>query len=280
MKPIAAWTLLGAVVAVAAAATLPRWVHGLGVPTWHHNASLLATIVVYAIAATATRGTPRRHQALGVAFWTTLALLSGFLILYLKPELKATDHKDWAKFWHVAWSWLALWYALGHTWLNRTGLSRALRRLGRRSVRAAAYVVPLLLIIIAIPLTWSDRGAHALQEPEYIPLTLWTWLGFVAGPYAAWWFGRAADVSWLGRVHIQNLVTNWLIPMTLAANISGIPILYFGTKDTDLKYVAKYWHTWPSIAMAVLLFAHTVQFWPAMVGHWRRRAAARMSSAA
>lgn len=51
-------------------------------------------------------------------------------------------------------------------------------------------------------------------------------------------------------------------------NLWGFPILWFGTKDTSLKFVAKYWHAWPSIAMAILVFAHTIPWWVRVRPHW------------
>lgn len=264
------WLWLGAGALGGAAVTVPGNLPGLGVPTWHHNLSLVATLAGFTLGLWVARADPRRHLALGVALWTTLALVSGFVLLWMKQDLKAWDLKDWAKFWHVAWSWLALWAFLGHTWVNRVGLMRSLRVVTRRAAGTAAYWGPLVLVVVAVPLTWSRWGADALQDPQYIPLTLWTALAFVAVPYGLWLSGRVASVAWLARPPVQNFVSAWLLPMTVLANVSGFPILWFGTKDTSLKYVAKYWHTWPSIAMAVLIFAHTLHFWIGMRSHWRR----------
>ncbi len=239
----------------------------LGIPAWHHVASLVATLglVAFALWRDSDR---RRHAANGTALWTTLALVTGFLILYLKPELKATGYKDWAKWWHVTWSWLALWYTGAHTWVNRHGLLRAWRNL-RRGARRFAYDGLLVVIIVLIPITWSAWGAATIRDGNYIPLTLWTWLAFLVPAYAAWIYIRARRPEWGRRGPTQYFVDAWLIPATLLANLSGIPILFFGTKDTSLKYVAKYWHTAPSIAMAILVFAHTVQFWPGVIRHYR-----------
>ncbi len=258
----------------AAAATIPPVWPGLGEPVAHHNWSMAVTLVLFSMGAYAGRMDARRHMALSVALWTVLAIVSGFLILYLKADLKATGYKDWAKFWHIVWSWLALWAFAGHTWINRHGLMRSLRGLHARIGRALGFSGVLVLILVAVPLTWSAWGASVLQEPEYIPLTLWTWLAFVAASYAAWlvYMVRRRNLpETLRRPAVQRFVDGWLLPITILANVSGFPLLWFNTKETSLKYVAKYWHTWPSIAMAILVFAHTVQFWPGMVAHWRRR---------
>lgn len=246
----------------------------LGVPTWHHNASLAATLLVSAVL-WRRMTTDRRFLGVGVLVTTVLALASAFLILYLKQDLKAWQLKDWAKFWHVAWSWFALAFFAGHTWVNRHGFVRSWRRLG--AGRSGVLFHGLLgLIVAAIPLTWSPWGAKVFTDPIYVPLTLYTWLVFLAPTYAAWLgvtlsLRRGRRPQW-SRPGTQAFTDTWLVNMTLLANVSGFPILYFGTKDTALKYVAKYWHTWPSIAMAILVFAHTLQFLPGLARHLRRPA--------
>lgn len=248
----------------------------LGAPTWHHNASLLAAVLMTAVF-WRRMTTDRRFLGLGVLVTTILALASAFLILYLKQDLKDALLKDWAKFWHVAWSWFALAFFLGHTWVNRVGWLRAMHRVGSGLRGAAWFWLPNLAWLIAIPLTWSDWGARTFTDPRYIPMTLWTWLAFLVPIYGAWLISvlpanRRQRRTWSARPNTQNLVGAWLIPMTVLANVSGLPILYFATKDTSLKYVAKYWHTWPSIAMAILVFAHTIQFWPAVRNYSQRNA--------
>ncbi len=213
----------------------------------------------------------RRFAAIDVGFWTLLALVSGFLILYTKPTLKATGWKDWAKFWHVAWSWWSLWAAGAHTWINRHGALRALRHWQTRAL-AWRYNGTLLLVLLAIPLTWSSWGARNIVEANYIALTLWTALVVVGVSYATWWYYVArrqagAVPAMFKRPAVQRFVDVYLMPATILANLSGIPLLWFGTKHTSLKYVAKYWHTWPSIIMAVLVFAHMIQFWPGIKRH-------------
>jgi len=250
------------------------WTPGLGVPTWHHNAAL-AVSLAFAAAFWRRMTTDRRFLGLGVMVTTILAVASAFLLLYLKQDLKDSGLKDWAKFWHVAWSWFALWFFLGHTWVNRRPFVRAVRRVGAGLRGLATYWLPHLLVLAAIPLTWAAWGAREFTDPRYIPMTLWTWMLFLAPSYLVWLWAalrirRQRRPTWATRPAAGAFVDAWLVPMTFWANVTGFPILYFGTKDTALKYVAKYWHTWPSIAMAILVFAHTVQFWPGV----RRYAAA------
>lgn len=267
-----AWALVGGQ-AVALVATLPFLLPGLGVPVWHHNASLLI-VTIAALAAGRKMWTDRRFLGIGVLVTTTLAVASGFLILYLKQELKASDLKDWAKWWHITWSWAALAFFAGHTVVNRKGLARALRRVATGWRGAFQFMAPHLLVIAAIPLTWSVWGARSIVETNYIPLTLWTWLIILTPIYAFWWWRKArhGPRSPKGsRARGQYTVDAWLLTMTVLANVSGFPLLYFATKDTSLKYVAKYWHTWPSIAMAIIVFIHTIQFLPAVGRYLRPR---------
>ena len=238
----------------------------LGAPTWHHNASL-GLAVVFTLVLWKRMTADRRFLGMGVLVTTALALVSAFLILYLKVELKETLLKDWAKFWHVAWSWFALAFFLGHTWVNRYGLVRATKRIASGVRGFAWFTLPNLLVIALVPVTWSSWGAGVVTDPRYIPMTLWTWVGFLVPVYGSWLVAVAQTRSgkrpdWFSRAKTQTFTTSWLVPMTFWANVTGFPILYFGTKDTTLKYVAKYWHTWPSIAMAILVFAHTLQFLP------------------
>jgi hypothetical protein len=247
--------------------------HALGVPTWHHNAALLAA-ALFSAAFWRRMTTDRRFLGVGVLVTTALAIVSAFLLLYLKDDLKATLLKDWAKFWHVAWSWFSIAFFLGHTWVNRAGLARAWGRMSKG--RAGMWLYGLLaLVVLAVPLTWSPWGAGVFTDPVYIPMTLWTWLFFLIPSYGTWLatlrLRRAGRPSPWPRSSVRAFTDTWLLNTTVLANVTGFPILYFGTKDTSLKYVAKYWHTWPSIAMAVLVFAHTVQFLPAVAAHLRAR---------
>ncbi len=267
------------------ATAFPWATHGLrlGEPTWHHNASLVAVLLLTAVA-WRQMSKDRAFIGIGILVSSVLALASGFLLLYLKQDLKIWELKDWAKFWHIAWSWLALVLTVTHTAVNWAPFKRMLARWHRSWGGYASYALPWLVILVLIPVTWSPLGAEVFTEPTYILWTLWTWIVVAGVPYLLWIVhkvrldaigrvgrsdGSRRRWNWTKRPAMQSFVDVWLVPMTVLANVSGFPLLYFGTKDTTLKYVAKYWHTWPSIAMAVLLFVHSIQFWPGVRRHWR-----------
>ncbi len=249
---------------------------------WHHTASLgfaLASIGLWWVVARA-RGRrlwlDRAHLGIWVLAWTVLATVSGFLLLYLKQDLKDWGLKDWAKWWHILWSWLALLYFGVHTAVNWSGMRRAWGRIHASLGSALRLDVALVLILVAIPVTWSSWGAGVWTEASYIPWTLWTILALVGPMYVAWlWVrwrrSRAASVPlWGTRGGARVQTDAWLFVSAVLANVSGFPLLFFATKDTSLKYVAKYWHTWPSVLFAALVFVHAVQFWAAMRVHWRK----------
>lgn len=293
------WLLLGSLVqaALLGLTARPPVSPGLGAPTWHHNASLLLAVVAVGIwwVVAARRGQAlwrdRAHLGIWVLVWTVLATVSGFLLLYLKQDLKAWELKDWAKWWHVLWSWLALGYFVAHTAANWEGMKRAWTRIHARLGPALRHDLALVAVVAAIPLTWSSWGATVWTEASYIPWTLWTVLGVVAPLYAAWAYVRlmarrtrqkgvgpigvtSTLPGWSRRAVVRSQTDAWLFASAVLANLSGFPLLYFGTKDTSLKYVAKYWHTWPSVVFAALVFAHAIQFWAAMRVHWRSDPAA------
>lgn len=255
------------------ATALPPFTPGLGAPEWHHTASLVGVAVAAALVwRPLTRD--RAFAGQGVLVTTALALVSAFLLLYLKDDLKASGLKDWAKWWHVAWSWASIAFLVGHTWVNRAGLVRAARRLTKGAGAATANVGPYALVVAAIPLTWSAWGAAAIQDPNYILWTHWTWLAFLVPSYAAWATVTLRG-SWLHRPPLlrpraaRDFASAHLLPIAILANVTGLPLVYLATKDTPLKYVAKWWHTWPSIAMAILVFAHVVTYLAGVKGHWK-----------
>jgi hypothetical protein len=263
------------------ATAFPWATHGLrlGEPTWHHNLSLLFVLGLTALWWRPLT-TNRAFIGIGVLATTVLALLSGFLILYLKADLKAWEIKDWAKFWHVLWSWAALIWAVSHTALNWQPFKRMLARWHQGPIGFLTFALPWALILLAIPLTWSTWGARMLQQPQYLILTLWTWLILLVPAYGMWIVAKVGmarrpparrhPYRWARRVSVQSFVDVWLVPLTILANVSGFPLLYFATKETSLKYVAKYWHTWPSVAMAIVVFVHSIQFWPGVRNHWKQ----------
>lgn len=269
-----AWVIAFAAAQVALFATT-AFVPGLGGPTWHHNVTLALSLAF--VAATWKPFTrDRTFLGLGLLLTLTLATLSGFVLLYLKQDFKDWGLKDWMKLWHILWSWFALWFFLGHAWINRHALLGYWRQVYTRWSSALTYTLALAAIAAAVPLTWSDWGAENLQEPDYVPLTLWTWLVVVAPPYGLWagirlWLRGASRPRFLhARNAVRRNVDVWLLPTAFLVNASGFPLLYFGTKHTALKYVAKYWHTAPSIVLSLLLFIHIVQTWHRTQAHWRR----------
>lgn len=264
--------------ALLVATALPPISPGLGVPVWHHNASLGVALLFVALTWKLHRDS-RRFLGLGVAVTSLLAIVSGFLLLYLKADLKTWELKDWAKWWHIAWSWFALTFFMAHFWINRAPFMKFWRRLRRRRSGRVLHDGALLAVAAAVAATWSPLGARLIVESNYLLLTLYTWL-VVAGPaYAGWalvrwraaWATRPRSVPrWARGPAVQRGVDVALLPAAILANVSGFPLLYFDTKSTSLKYVAKYWHTWPSIAFTVLVFAHTLHSWRPLTTHWRR----------
>ena len=280
MRPRTAWLLAFLVAQTAAVVItgLPSFRGNLGEPVWHHNVTLVATLGLFLLTGLVktSKGrlwSHRAHLGIGILVWTVLATVSGFWLLYMKQELKAWELKDWTKWWHIVWSWLALWYFIAHQAVNWQPFVKALRRWS--AGRAGwTYWAGNLLILIAIPLTWSAWGARTITEGNYIVLTLWTWLLLTAPTYAGWILVRRRTLT--GRVKASaaraqavRITDVWLLPAAVLANVSGFPLLWFDTKSTSLKYVAKYWHTWPSILFAILVFAHAIQWWAAMRKHWR-----------
>lgn len=276
------WAFLIVQLGLVVMTALPPFSPRLGAPVWHHNASLGVTLAAFlGTGLVRTRSgrlwSDRAHLGLGVLWWTFLATASGFLLLYLKQDLKDWELKDWAKWWHIAWSWLALWYFVAHTAVNWKAMVKAMGRWLGAVPTAIWYYGLLGAIVLAVPLSWSAWGARTITDGNYILLTLWTWLVLCLPAYTVWGIARlralrGRPISWAARRPVVAFVDVWLLPMAILANISGFPILWFATKDTSLKYVAKYWHTWPSIAFAILVFAHSIQWWLAVRVHWRKAA--------
>ncbi len=272
-----AWVLIGILAqAGLLAATLP--VEGLGAPAWHHLATLGLVLLLVA-AAWRPLTQSRTVLSLTLAVSTLLAIASGFFILYTKPWLKANELVDWAKFWHLLWSWATLALFLLHTWVNRAALVRHWRRLLRRPGFALAHHALLATVLIAIPLTWSGWGRAAIHDANYVLLTFYTWI-VVVGPFYALW----ALVTWtpphamgrlrksLARSHVRPWTDVALVPATLLANLSGFPLTFWKdeVQGAGFKFVGKYWHTWPSIVFAVLIFMHTIHLWRPMRAYGRR----------
>lgn len=248
----------------------------LGGPVWHHHASLALVLVLTGFL---WRRLARSRPFISLAIFgaTVLAVISGFLILYAKPWLKAEELVDWAKWWHVLWSWAALVLFLAHVWINRATVMHFVRRLHAWPAFAVPAYAVLLVTLAAIPLTWNPVVQNWISDATYIPLTLYTWIVFTTPVYAGWGLQRIALLRgpgflWLTRPFTRPGLDLALIPATILANVSGFPILYFKGQvhENGYKFIAKYWHTWPSIAMAILVFAHTVQLWRPIRSYWGR----------
>ena len=86
------------------------------------------------------------------------------------------------------------------------------------------------LVVAAIPLTWSDWGARTFTDPRYIPMTLWTWIGFLLPAYGAWLLAVAVPWLWIeagraGLMERARLLAH-LLPAAAALQIAlGIATL-------------------------------------------------------
>ncbi|HET6399642.1 MAG TPA: hypothetical protein VFH47_08835, partial [Candidatus Thermoplasmatota archaeon] len=281
MRPAAWWLLAGvAQLSLVVATAFPPFTRGtpadLGAQTWHHNASFLAALG-FSITFAGRMAANRRFLGCGVLASTCLAAASAFLLLYLRQPLTARGLAGWAAWWHVAWSWFALSFFLGHTWVNRQGLLRSLRRLHRRWWGSAANTGLLAAVVAAALLAWRGWDAAAVSETRYVLLTLHTWLVLLVPAYGLWLvqlvrarLGLATP--WLGQVRAQAFVSAWLVPVTALANVTGLYLLYAGADGAGMQALARYWHAWPAIALAVLAFAHTVQLWPEVRAYGRHPA--------
>lgn len=263
------------VLALVATAYLP----GLGVPGWHHIASL-AVVALLAIVFHRPISRSRRFLAIGVLVLTLLAAASGFWLLYWKEGIRAAGFQDWGVFWHVAWSWAAAVFFFQHTWINRVAFGHFFRQrfqtIGGILLHGGAYA----LAIVAFLVTWSDLGKDWFTVESYIPLSLYAWLAITAPVYVVWFWNllrttllrRAPDRvrSTLSRGRIDVA----LVPLAALAVLSGIPLTFFDPfmDENGWKYVSKYWHVWPSVAFTVLVFVHGVQTWKIMNAHWRKLA--------
>lgn len=236
----------------------------LGAPVWHHVASLgLAALV---IAPWWRRMVDdRAFLGIGILTSTFLATVSGFYLLYDKQNLKATELKDWLKFWHILWSWWALLFFAGHTWINRKQLVAFWKRWHGLFLGKPIHVIIWFVSVVLYPITWIFFKEY-WSESNYILWTLWTWLVVLAIPYVWWLLAR----NRMPRTDARAWTDGFLFPMTILANFSGFPLLFFKPEihGNGLKYVAKYWHAWPSIAMAVIVIIHSIHQWNAVRKHW------------
>lgn len=255
-------------------------VPGLGAEAWHHVATLVGSL---ALAAALWRPVTRsrRFLAVGVLAFTVLATVSGFWLLYWKEGIRASGYQDWGVFWHVAWSWLAAIFFFQHTWINRVSLAHFVRRSFSSVNAATVHIGAYVVVIVAFIVTWSDVGKDWFHVENYVPLTLYAWLLATVPSYAAWGLmaRTAARRSKAGAERLRRFQTLWrsrvdlaLVPLAALVVVSGIPLTFLDpwTEANGWKYVAKYWHVWPSVAFSVLVFAHGVQLWGPVQAHWRK----------
>lgn len=237
----------------------------LGTRPWHHAASLGGVLAL----AVLLRGpmTQRRFLAVGVLTTTVLATASGFYLLYWKEGIRVDGYQDWGVWWHIAWSWAAMAFFWQHAWVNRVAFVHFWRRSLARAGPAVLHLGAYVLLVAAFAATWSPAGRAWFTNGNYIPLSLWTWLACAVPAYLLWLTARRR----LGHWPVRRAVDLALVPAAALAVLSGVPLILLGAPldAQGLKYVSKYWHVWPSVLFAVLVFVHGAQAWSAVRNHWR-----------
>lgn len=262
--------VLAAAQALLLVATFP--LPGFGAKGWHHLASL--GVVIALAVAFRRRLTSRAFLAFGVLATTVLATASGFYLLYWKEGIRVDGYQDWGVFWHVAWSWAAALFFFQHTWVNRVAYGHFLRRSLRWATPAVLHLGAYALLVAALLVTWGPAKG-AFTNGNYVPLSFAAWLAAVVPAYALWLGLRRRPAT--AQRHFRGHVDVALVPIAALAVISGLPLLYLDPQldGWGLKYASKVWHVWPSVAFAVLVFAHSLQAWSTMRAHWRKLAQAR-----
>ncbi|HJQ93767.1 MAG TPA: hypothetical protein VJ874_05730, partial [Candidatus Thermoplasmatota archaeon] len=264
--------LLAAGQSVALLATFP--LKTLGTEAWHHFASLAGVLLLVAAVPGPMR--TRRFLAIGVLATTVLATASGFYLLYWKEGIRVDGYQDWGVFWHVAWSWGAAVFFWQHTWVNRVALGHFFRRSLASLAPAAAHIGLYVVAIVALVVTWGPAKAWFTNE-NYVPLSFATWLLALVVAYASWGLLRRRDGA--SQKRIRGGVDLGLVPMAALAVVTGLPLLFFDPEldGLGLKYASKFWHVWPSVLFAVLVFVHGAQTWSTVRTHWRRLGAGARS---
>lgn len=248
----------------------------IGVPFWHHLASL-AFVIALSIAFHKPLARSRRFLAIGVLILSLLAAATGFWLLYWKEGIRDAGFQDWGVFWHVAWSWATAVFFFQHTWINRVALMHFLRQRFTTVTGILLHGGAYALVIAAFLVTWSDIGKDWFTVESYIPLSLYAWLAITAPAYVAWFWNqirwhvlsRAKDP--IRSTRARGRIDVALVPIAALAVLSGIPLTFFDAfmDENGWKYVSKYWHVWPSVVFTALVFIHSVQIWQTMRAHWR-----------
>ena len=255
---------------------------GLGVPVWHHAASLGLTLVVFGLLRRAFSSS-RRFLALGVLGTSLLAAASGFWLLYWKEGIRVAGYQDWGVFWHVLWSWFAAVFFIMHTWINRGAYVFFFRASMARLIPGTVHIGAYLAVVVALVVTWSAIGRDWFSSTNYIQLGLYAWLAFTVPAYVVWWIARRDVHPALRHWPIRRGIDMALVPVSVLVVLSGVVLTFFDpwTDAAGVKYASKYWHVWPSVAFTVLAFAHGAQTWATVGAHWRsyRRSADAASGA-
>ncbi len=253
------------------------YIPDLGVPFWHHLASL-AVVLALSVGFHKPLARSRRFLAIGVLVLSLLAAASGFWLLYWKEGIRTAGFQDWGVFWHVAWSWATAVFFFQHTWINRVAFLHFMRQRFTTLAGVLLHTGAYALVIAAFVITWSDIGKDWFTVESYIPLSLYAWLAITAPAYFVW-FGNQLRWNLLHRSKDPIRVTRSraridvaLVPIAALAVLSGIPLTFFDRfmDENGWKYVSKYWHVWPSVVFTALVFIHSVQVWQTMRAHWRQ----------
>lgn len=255
----------------------------LGVPLWHYH---VAFVVMAAYAAWRWKRYLADPSLLGMHLLASgaLAIASGFLLLYLKDALKANGTKDWAKFWHCAVSMWFLYVTVAH--LARRPNARAVGVYSRDATRhrwawahVAAWSATVALLVASV------ARKDAFVDGNYLYWSTLTALAGTSVAYGAWIARKVRSGAWRRDASrgappsraLRGNVDLMLLGWSGLAQASGLVLLY--AKDflhgNGFKYVAKYWHTAPSVVMTLLLVAHLVISAPLLRAYWLGRRAAR-----
>lgn len=246
---------------------LVPWMGILGTAWWHH----LASLGIVLAGAVALPGPMRRRRflAIGVLAFTVLATASGFFLLYWKEAIRVDGYQDWGVFWHVSWSWAAAVFFWQHTWVNRVALGHFARRSLQALAPAVAHLGAYVLAVVALVVTWGPAKGGFTNE-NYVPLSFAVWLVAAGVAYTSWLVLRKRDDA--TQLRLRGGVDLAVVPMAALATLTGLPLLFFDPEldGLGLKYASKFWHVWPSVLFAVLVFVHGAQLWSVVRTHWRR----------
>lgn len=245
-------------------ATFP--LDALGTSPWHHLASL--AVVLTLCIPLRRRLVQRAFLAYAALATSVLATVSGFYLLYWKEGIRVDGYQDWGVFWHVAWSWAAAVAFFQHTWVNRVAFAHFWRRSLRRAAPAALHIGGYVALVGAFVVTWGP-AKDAFTNEVYIPLSFAAWLVCTAMAYLLWLVLRKRPAT---HKPARGNVDVALVPAAALATLTGLPLLFFDAPldAAGLKYASKFWHVWPSVAFAVLVFVHGAQAWANVRAHWRR----------